>query len=71
MRLQEIKMEGTLSIQVIHVAVTRMIAQINDGFSIGLMTEGVMSREDMFSFVTLYLSSLQRSDNLLEWIKSW
>ena len=49
----------------------RMIAQETDGFSIGLINEGVMSGEYMMSFVTLQLSAIQRSDNLLECINYW
>ena len=58
-------MEGTLRIQVISVVGTRMIAKVTYGLSRVLITEGVMSGEDMLSFVTLHLISMQRSDNLL------
>ena len=64
-------MEVTLRIQVIHVNGTRMISKDSDGFSKGLMTEGVMSVEYMLLFVPLHLSALQRSYNLLECIKNW
>ena len=40
-------MEGTLRVKVIHVAGMRVIVQDTDGFSRGLMMEGVMPEEDM------------------------
>ena len=58
-------MEVTLRIQVIHVNGTRMLSQDSDGFSKGMMTEGVMSVEYMPFFVPLHLSALQQSDNLM------
>ena len=64
-------MEGTLRIQVIHVAGLRMIAKGTDGLYIGLTTKGIISGEYFLSFLPLNMSSLQRSNNLLEWINSW
>ena len=56
--------------QVICVTGTRMISQGIYVLSGGLMNEGVVSVKDMLLFVPLNLSTLQRLDNLLEWINS-
>ena len=58
-------------IKAIHVSCTRMVAQGTYGLSIALVTEVVMSGEDIISFVPLQLSSLQESYKLMEWIKYW
>ena len=52
-------MEGNLRIQVIGVAVMRMIAQGTDCLSRVLMKEGVISGEHMLSFIPLHLRTLQ------------
>ena len=69
--LQKIEMEGALRIQVICVTGTCVISKSTYGFSRGIITEGVISVEDMLSFVPLHLSALKFSDKLLEWINSW
>ena len=70
MILQKVETEGTLRMQVICVTGTRMISQGIYVLSGGLMNKGVVSVKDMLLFVPLNLSTLQRLDNLLEWINS-
>ena len=48
----------TLGIQVIHVTDTRIIAQGADRVSRGMITEGVMLVEYIFSFVPIKLKYL-------------
>ena len=43
-----------------------MIAQDTDELSRGLITEGVISVEDMLSFVPIQLSYIPWSDNIME-----
>jgi hypothetical protein len=59
------------SIEVIHVAGTRMIAQGTDGISRGALNEGVMNGESMMSFIPIHLSATARSPLLQDWLRSW
>ena len=70
-RLRRLEMHCGCKINFIHVAGSRMIAQGTDGLSRGDLGEGVMKGSSMLSFVPLHLSSLTRSDQLLNWSKSW
>ena len=64
-------MDGNLILHVIHVAGTRMIDQGTDALSRGDLCEGVMVGQEMITFVPLHLSALERSPDLLDWIRSW
>ncbi len=69
LRLQQIQMSGALTLHVIHVASTRMIAEGTDGLFHGNLTEGVMKGASMLCFVPLHLSALERSPQLKTWVK--
>ena len=71
LELRELEMKAKTKIHFIHVAGTRMIAQGSDGLSRGNVSEGVMRGTPMDSFIPLNEGAIQRSPQLLEWIKSW
>jgi hypothetical protein len=58
-----------MTLHIIHIAGTRMIAQGTDGLSRGDFLEGVMKGEEFFSFVPLHLSALERSPELEGWLR--
>ena len=64
-------MEYGLTIHIIHVAGTRMIAQGTDGCSRGSFLEGVMAGASMLSFVDLGKTAVERCPELLPWIRDW
>jgi hypothetical protein len=64
-------MSGKCIIHLVHVAGTRMIWQGTDGLSRGDRNAGVMAGASMLSFVPLHLSALDRSENILPWVKLW
>ena len=70
-RLRQLEMTGSLKLWVIHVAGKRMIQQGADGLSRGNLLEGVMTGVPMLSYVPLAISGIQRSPNLVAWIRSW
>jgi hypothetical protein len=70
-RLYRLEMKFLCKIEVIHVAGTRMIRQGTDGLSRGDMYEGVMAGDSMLSHVPLHLSAPERSEGLVDWIRSW
>ena len=70
-RLRKLEMEFGLSVLLIHVSGTRMIAQGTDGCSRGLLMEGVMAGADMLTFVDLSKNAIERHPPLLDWIRSW
>jgi hypothetical protein len=71
LRLRKLEVEQQCLLHVIHVAGTRMIGQGLDGLSRGNLTEGVMTRRSMTSFVPLSKSTLERDDRVEPWIRSW
>ena len=70
-RLYKLTSMFLCSLNIIHVAGTRMISQGTDGLSRGDMLEGVLKGRDMLSFVPLHLSPIERDESLKEWIISW
>lgn len=64
-------MEHGLTLFLVHIAGTRMIAQGTDGLSRGLLLEGVLSGKDMLSYVDIAKTALERQPDLLEYIQSW
>jgi hypothetical protein len=70
-RFQKVQISCDADIIVSHVAVTRMMAQGTDGFSQGLLTEGVNAGLDMLSFFPLQLNAIERSPSVLSWVISW
>lgn len=71
LRLRKIEMAGELVIHLIHVAGTRMIWSGGDALSRGDHNAGVMTGEEMLSFVPLAKSASARSNELLSWVHSW
>ena len=70
-RLYKLTSMFLCSLNIVHVAGTRMISQGTDGLSRGDMLEGVLKGRDMLSFVPLHLSPIQRDESLKKWISSW
>ena len=58
-------------IDIFHVAGTRMIAQGTDGVSRGYLGQGVMAGESMVAHIPIHISAVERSPNLVPWIRSW
>ena len=71
LRLKKLQMQGDMMIHVIHISGTRMIASGIDILSRGITTEGVMRGMDSLSFVPLHQTVNERSDFLIEWVRSW
>ena len=69
-RLYKLPMKYYCSVQVVHVAGTRMIKQGTDGLSRGDLLEGVLKGKTMMSFVPLYLGAIDVEPSLKTWIDS-
>jgi hypothetical protein len=69
--LRLLDMHGGIILHVIHVAGTRMMKQGTDGLSRGDFSMGVMSGQQMLSFIPINLSAMDRAPLLLAWIRSW
>ncbi|KAI2489750.1 hypothetical protein MHU86_24838 [Fragilaria crotonensis] len=48
-----------------------MIAQGTDGVSRGYLGQGVMAGESMVAHIPIHISAVDRSTNLVPWIRSW
>jgi hypothetical protein len=59
LQLRTTELEYDLTLHVVHVAGTRMIAQGTDGLSRGIFLEGVVRGEDMLSFVDLSRTAIE------------
>jgi hypothetical protein len=70
-RLQKVEMQCGGNLHLVHVAGTRMIAQGTDGLSRGLVMEGVMRGDSMLDFVDIAKSAIDRSPDILEYVRSW
>ena len=70
-RLYKLSMKFLCSVNIIHVAGTRMISQGTDGLSRGDLLEGVLNGQRMLSFIPLHLSALDREPSLINWISQW
>ena len=70
-RLYKLTTMFLCSLNIVHVAGTRMIIQGTDGLSRGDMLEGVLKGRDMLSFVPLHLSAIERDNSLKDWVSSW
>lgn len=71
LRLHKLCLEYQIQIHVIHISGKRMIAQGTDGCSRGILLEGVMSGQDMLSFLDLDKSAIDRCPKLLDWVRDW
>ena len=59
LQLRTTELEYDLTLHVVHVAGTRMIAQGTYGLSRGIFLEGVVRGEDMLSFVDLSCTAIE------------
>ena len=71
LRLRRVELEHEIVLFVVHVAGKRMIAQGTDGLSRGLLLEGVLSGQDMLSYVDLAKTAIERQPSLVEYVQSW
>ena len=71
LRLRKVEMSYSVTLHLVHVAGTRMIAQGTDGLSRGSFLEGVARGEHMLSFVNLAQNALDRHPALLRFLQSW
>lgn len=73
LQLRSLQMHGGISLNVIHVAGKRMIAQGTDALSRGNTTAGVMAGMEFVSFVPLHQSAQDRQDPIIlrDWIAQW
>ena len=71
LRLRKVEMSYSVTLHLVHVAGTRMIAQGTYGLSRGCFLEGVARGEHMLSFVNLAQDALNRHPALLRFLQSW
>jgi hypothetical protein len=71
LELRVLEITYGMTIHVIHLSGTRMIAQGTDGCSRGLLMEGVMTGQSMLSFVDLAKTAVECHPPLLAWIRGW
>jgi len=71
LELRKLEMMGTFKLHLIHVAGTRMIESGIDGLSRGDFNTGVMTGRSILDYVPLAFSAVERSPEVVEWIKSW
>jgi hypothetical protein len=69
--LQTLEMTYGMTIHIIHVSGNQMIAHGTDGCSRGSLMEGVMTGEDMLTFVDLVLNAVERHPPILDWVRTW
>ncbi|CAJ1960068.1 unnamed protein product [Cylindrotheca closterium] len=70
LRLRRVQQEADLILHLLHVSGKRMIAQGTDGGSRGDLNQGVMTGENMLSYVPLHLSAVDRSPSVLDWMRN-
>ena len=70
-RLYKLSMKFLCSVNIVHVAGTRMIAQVTYGLSRDDILEGVLNGQKMMSFIPLHLSVMEREPTRKDWILSW
>ena len=71
LRMRKLQMDGDLILHVTHISGTRIQACGVDALSRGNTSEGVMSSDKLLSYLPLHLSALDRSKNVLDWVKTW
>ncbi len=71
LELRTLQMTYGMTIHIIHIVGSRMIAQGTDGCSRGSLMEGVMAGQDMLSFIDLARTAVEHHPPILEWIRSW
>ncbi|KAL3826346.1 hypothetical protein ACHAXA_003670 [Cyclostephanos tholiformis] len=71
LRLRKTEMSNSVTLHLVHVAGTRMIAQGTDGLSRGSFLEGVVRGEHMLYFIDLAQNALERQPTLSLFQQSW
>jgi hypothetical protein len=71
LRLRKLQMRSGITLHVIHVAGKRMMAQGTDGVSRGDLLTGVFAGNSLLDYVPLHSTALERSVNLLPWVRGW
>ena len=71
LRVRVVQLNYAVRLHIIHVSGSRMIEQGTDGLSRGNLFEGVMTGQDMMSYIPIHLSAHERETNLLPWIRKW
>ena len=67
--LWRLQMGGDFTLNVYHVAGTRMISCGVDGLSRGDKSEGIATGMSVLKFIPIHLSAAERSPGVLDWIK--
>jgi hypothetical protein len=71
LRLKQLELTHSFSLQVIHVSGKRMQVQGTDGLSRGDLFTGVMRGQPLTHFIPLHQSAVTRSDGIVPWCESW
>ena len=69
--LHILAMNHGFTLEIVHVAGTRMIAQGTDQLSRGEFQAGVMGGEQMLSYIPLNQGAVEQHQDLIHWVKSW
>ena len=68
-KLRKVEMECGVTLHVLHVTGTCMIAQGTDGLSQGSLMEGVMTGKDMLSYINIATSATERHPVLVNMVR--
>ncbi len=71
LRLRKLEMGLSAELLIVHVSGLRMIESGVDGISRGDLSAGLSAGQSIFDFIPLHLAAIERSENLMEWIKEW
>ena len=69
--LWRLQMSGDFTLNVYHIAGTRMISCGVDGLSRGDKSEGIARGISVLKFIPIHLTAAERSPRVLDWIKGW
>ena len=70
-RLHQLEMDYSITVHLMSVSGTQMIAQDTDGCFRGVLLKRVMSGFDMLHFVDLAKPAIERHEPLLDWVRTW
>ena len=71
LKVKKLELTYSIKLHVIHVSGKRMVEQGTDGLSRGNFIEGVMIGKSMIEFIPISQSAMERSPELLTWIRGW
>ena len=71
LRLRIAEMDAGMTIYLVHVAGTRMIAQGTDGLSRGSLMEGVLAGNNMLDYIPIGQTAVCRRPELVKWVREW